>query len=81
MKLITAISYNCSAHISPTAHNTINHLHSEDKCPGQVNQSVRYVHSCLWLAILIRMSTNNPSVKSMVLESSVKLSLDKLAKK
>ena len=45
--------------------NIIDSLHS-----GQVNQSVRYVHSCQELAILIQMSTNNPSLKS--LESSIK---------
>ena len=42
---------------------------------GQVNQSVRYVHRCLDLALLIKISANKPSWKSVVFESSVKLGL------
>ena len=53
----------------------INHLISESHFCGQVNQSVRYVHYCRQLVILIKISTNNPSRKSVVLESSVKPSL------
>ena len=34
---------------------------------GQFNQSVRYVHSCLDLRFLIKLSTNNPSLKSAAL--------------
>ena len=34
-------------------------------------QSLRYAQSCLSLTTLIKMSTNNPSQKSVVLESSV----------
>ena len=34
---------------------------------GQVNQSIKYVHSCLKVAILIK-RTNNPNPKSVVLE-------------
>ena len=42
----------------------------------QLNQqSVGYVHSCLELVNLIPMSTNNPSPKSVVLESAAKPSL------
>ena len=43
--------------------------------PCQLNQSLRYVHSWLELIILISMSTNNPSQKSVVLESPAKPSL------
>ena len=39
------------------------------------NQSLGYVHSCLELAILIKISKNNLSLRSVVLESSVKPSL------
>ena len=35
---------------------------------GQVNQSVKCVHSCLRLTILIKISTNNPSQKSEVID-------------
>ena len=38
-------------------------------------QTAKYNNSCLELAVLHRMSTNNPDWKSMVLESSVKPSL------
>ena len=41
----------------------------------QVNQSARYVHSCLQFATLIKTSTNNPCQKSVVIESSAKRSL------
>ena len=34
------------------------------------------VHDCLELVVLFKMSTNNPGLKSVVLESSVKPSLD-----
>ena len=40
----------------------LNPLHSKGKLSCQFNQSV---HSCLEIAILIRMSTNNPSQKSV----------------
>ena len=40
----------------------------------KVGQSVRYVHSCLQCVILMEMSTDNPSQKSVVRESSVKSS-------
>ena len=38
----------------------------------KVNQSLRYVHSCLELIFLIPTCTNNPSQMSVVLESSAK---------
>ena len=38
----------------------------------KVIQGLRYVHSCLELAILITMSTSNLSQKSVVLEYSAK---------
>jgi len=41
----------------------------------KVNQSLGYVHFCFELIILIKMSTNNPSWWSVVLESSVKPSM------
>jgi len=44
----------------------------DNYCMVKVNQSLRYVHSWLKPVILIKMSTNNPSWKSLVLESSVK---------
>ena len=47
-------------------------LGSEGDFCGQVNQPARYVHSCLQPATLIKMSTNNHSRMSVVLESSVK---------
>ena len=47
-------------------------------CGQVVNQSVhRYVHSCLQLVTLIPMSTNMPSQKSVVLESSAKPGLSR----
>jgi len=51
----------------------------DNSCKFKVNQSHRYdnVHSCLELSI--KMSTNNPSRKSSVLESSVQPSLGKQA--
>ena len=45
---------------------------------GQFNQFIRHGHSCLKLAVLIKMSTNNPGQRSVVLDSSIKLSLDRL---
>ena len=45
----------------------INPLSSEGDLCGQVNQSVRYVHSCPQLTILIKMSTNSPSRKLVVM--------------
>jgi len=33
----------------------------------QENQSITYAHSCLWFIILIKMTTNNSSWKSVVL--------------
>ena len=36
----------------------------------QCNQSIRYVHSCLELTMLIKMSTSNPIWKLVVLEYS-----------
>ena len=42
---------------------------------AMVIQFVRYCHSCLQLAILIKMSNNNPSQNSAVLDSSAKPSL------
>ena len=50
-------------------------LSSQHHFCGQVNQSVRYVHNCLESAILIKTSTSNHSHKSVVLESTAKLSL------
>ena len=47
-------------------------MQSKGKFSCQVNQYVRYVHCCLELATLIKMSTNNPCQKSVVLDSSVK---------
>ena len=48
-------------------------ISSEGHFGGQVNQSVRYVHSSVELAILIKMNTNNPTPKSMVLKSCARL--------
>ena len=42
------------------------------KFSGHVNQYVTYIHSCLQLAILIKMSNKNPSGKLVVLESFAK---------
>ena len=47
-------------------------LHFKGKFSYQLNQSLRYVHSCLEAIFPIPMSTNNPSQKSVVLESSAK---------
>ena len=44
-----------------TIENQINPLRPEGDLSDQVNQSVRYVHSCPQLIIWIPMSTNNPS--------------------
>ena len=52
-----------------------NSLQFKGKFSCMVKQSVRYVHRCLEFAILRKMSTNNPSQKSVVLEFSVKPSL------
>ena len=38
----------------------------------QLNHSVKFVHICLELNNLIKMTINNPSRKSVVLESSAK---------
>ena len=61
-------------HMSPSLQSTsiqlINPFHSNGKFSGQIKQSARLVHSCLVLAILIKISTNNPGHKSVVLESS-----------
>ena len=43
-----------------------NPLSSEGDVYSPINQSVRYVHSCPQLANLIKMSTNNPSQKSVL---------------
>ena len=54
-------------------------LSSEGGFCGQINpsdQSVRYIHSCPQLAILIKMSINNRSQKSVVLELSAKPNLN-----
>ena len=46
-------------------------LHDANPCPSGtsyivwVNQYLMYVHSCLGLSILIRMSTNKPNTKSI----------------
>ena len=61
--------------ILKTLNRGFNPLSSEGKFCGQLNQSVRCVHSYLMLAILITTSTNNPSRKSGFLESSAKPSL------
>ena len=42
---------------------------------GPVNQCLRYANSCLEHAILIKMTANNRSQESVVLESSAKPSL------
>ena len=47
-------------------------MNSKGNFYGQINQYVRYVHSCPQLAILIKMGKNHPSQKSVVLESSAK---------
>ena len=52
-----------------------NPLSSEAQFCDQVNQSVNYVQGYLELVILIKMRTNKPSPKSVVLEYSVKPSL------
>ena len=44
-------------------------------CKVKVNQYFRHVHNCLEVIILIPMSTNNPSLKSVVLEYPAKPSL------
>ena len=43
-------------------------LDMRDIFAAQVNQSVRYVHSCLELPIQIKLRTNNPSWKMVVLD-------------
>ena len=53
----------------------VNPLQYKGMLSCQVNQSARYLHRCLELAILMKTSTDNPSQKSMVLESFAKLSL------
>ena len=45
-------------------------LHSKAKFACQVNSSPRDVHSCLELAMLIKITKNNLSQKSVVLETS-----------
>ena len=50
----------------------VNSLSLEGDFCGHLNQSFRYVYSCLDLIFLILTSTNNPSPKSVVLESSAK---------
>ena len=44
-------------------------------CGGQINQSIRYVHSCSQPIFLIPMSANNPCQKSVVPETSAKPSM------
>jgi len=56
---------------------SVNPYHTDVKFSCRVNQSLRYVHSCHELIFLVKMSINNPSQKSVVLESSVKPSLGK----
>ena len=51
-------------------------LSSEGDFCGQVDQSVKYGHSCLELVFLIKTGTNNPSCTSVFLESSAKPRLD-----
>ena len=48
-----------------------NTLHSNGNLSGHVNHSIRCVHSCLDLDILITTSTKNPTWESMVLECLV----------
>ena len=50
-------------------------LYTKVKFSCHVNPSVSYVDSCLELVILIKMSTNNPSQKSMVFEHSAQTKL------
>ena len=47
-------------------------LSSEGDFCDKVTHSLRYVHSCIELPIVIKTSRNNPSQKSVVLESSAK---------
>ena len=49
--------------------------HEGDFCDQVHHESVRYIHSCLQVAIPIKISTNNPRLKSVVLASSAKRSL------
>ena len=44
---------------------TLTSLHSEGKFSGQVSQYVEYVQRCLEVTIMIKMNTNNPSLKSV----------------
>jgi len=53
----------------------IQKLYTTLLCKVKVIQCLRYVHSCLELVILNKISINNPRQKSVVLESSVKPSL------
>ena len=51
-----------------------NPLISDGRSAAQVNQSARYVHSCLALVMMIIMNTNSPSQNSVVLESDSSVS-------
>ena len=57
---------------TPPLFTIINPLCTEGDFCEQVNQSVRYVHSCLDTVIQIKMSTNNSSQKSAIVEYNAK---------
>ena len=59
--------------VNPNYRNLVNT--PKDKFSGKINQPAKYNNSCLEIAILLKISTNNPSWKLLVLESFVKPSL------